>query len=206
MQPRDRNRTYSGSIPALYLFHSLNLGEKTECYATCLSDYRQVKGFCLSGLHFFYFSTFCPRHIRSKTQFLVILLFGNKDTWKGQYGEESVYKTLSMSPSNRSKHSPSRPSAKLSHFQFQYHSFSIFQTKQAFFVHKYQSQANMHLSQPFLAAAVLILGISAAPSAPLEARQFPGWISPGVYRIINKKGGNAIDLWQGGNELYGWPM
>lgn len=56
----------------------------------------------------------------------------------------------------------------------------------------------MHLFKTLLAAAVLIMSTNAAP---FEINGDKGWHGPGLYQIVNRSGGTAVDLFDGGTEV-----
>jgi hypothetical protein len=63
----------------------------------------------------------------------------------------------------------------------------------------------MHLFKILSSAVILILSTNAAP---LEIQEETGWRGPGLYQIVNRAGGTAIDLYNGGSKvgtpIYGW--
>ncbi|KAF7509067.1 hypothetical protein GJ744_008462 [Endocarpon pusillum] len=56
----------------------------------------------------------------------------------------------------------------------------------------------MHLFKTLLAAAVLIRSTNAAP---FELKGETGWHGPGLYQIVNRSGGTAVDLVNGETEV-----
>lgn len=63
----------------------------------------------------------------------------------------------------------------------------------------------MQLFKTLLLAVSLILSTSATP---LETQEGTGWRGPGLYQILNRARGSAIDLYNGNDEvgtpIYGW--
>lgn len=55
----------------------------------------------------------------------------------------------------------------------------------------------------YLAAAALLITQSMA--GPISARITDSYPQSGTYQIVNLMSGTAIDLFMGGNEIYGWP-